>query len=358
MKHRNHTIFLTLSFWSIPLATDALASIGHESMIIPTCHVALQVSFQRAIRAARDSAELWEGLAAAYQALGRHSSALKSYNRALQLDPDRLYCLLQSGVLQHQLGEYNEALRLYDTALQVSPHNPVALLGAAESLLASAHVQSRLAAYGSAAERLQAAAQRANECIQHNSELQTAYRLLGDIELQHAAVIPLKAYENVKAASDASVSAADDAERCKDGDAFWRACGQCLEAQLAAMHRARWAYKRGLELQPKSSYLWSNVSSTYVQEMLLSRYFVQLGHPAANLAARKAAEEDKAALCGLYNSLLTSGGGSSDDSAAGALDKLQPVDAAATPVEMLVRCLRLQALQLRFLVVVILTACW
>lgn len=63
-----------------------------------------QASFQRAIRGEPNDAELWEGLGAAYQALSRHSSALKAYGRALELDGTRLYCLLQSGVLQYQMG--------------------------------------------------------------------------------------------------------------------------------------------------------------------------------------------------------------------------------------------------------------
>ena len=97
-------------------------------------------SFQRAVRAEPGSACLWEGLGAAYQALGRQTAALKSFTRALELDPSRLYSLVQAAALNHQLGALTQAGELYLRAVQLKPGHPPALLGAAEAKLASAQV--------------------------------------------------------------------------------------------------------------------------------------------------------------------------------------------------------------------------
>eukprot|EP00198_Chlamydomonas_reinhardtii_P011198 XP_001700535.1 predicted protein [Chlamydomonas reinhardtii] len=66
-----------------------------------------------ALRLSPDDAELWEGLASAYQALGRHTAALKSYGRALDLAPGRLYCRLQAAALSYQMGDMPAALAQY-----------------------------------------------------------------------------------------------------------------------------------------------------------------------------------------------------------------------------------------------------
>jgi superkiller protein 3 len=65
------------------------------------------VAYQTALKASLEDPLLWEGLGAAYQGLGRGTAALKSYIKALELAPGRLYCLLQSGTLLYQLGQHD-----------------------------------------------------------------------------------------------------------------------------------------------------------------------------------------------------------------------------------------------------------
>lgn len=116
-----------------------------------------------ACRSSPKSAELWEGLGAAYQALGRHASALKSYGRALQLDPERPYCLMCAGALDYMNGAYIAAAERYRAALQIVPQHPAALLGLAEVLLSSAGQHVAMGATGAAAVELQEAAQLAGK---------------------------------------------------------------------------------------------------------------------------------------------------------------------------------------------------
>lgn len=114
-------------------------------------------------RSSPKSAELWEGLGAAYQALGRHASAHKSYGRALQLDPERPYCLMSAGALDYMNGAYIAAAERYRAALQIVPQHPAALLGLAEVLLSSAGQHVAMGATGAAAVELEEAAQLAGK---------------------------------------------------------------------------------------------------------------------------------------------------------------------------------------------------
>jgi tetratricopeptide (TPR) repeat protein len=122
-------------------------------------------SYQAAIRSSPKSAELWEGLAAAYQALGRHASALKSYGRALELNPDRPYCLMSAGALDYMNGAYISAAERYRAALQLVPQHPAALLGLAEVLLSSAGQHVAMGAVGAAAVELSEAADLATAAV-------------------------------------------------------------------------------------------------------------------------------------------------------------------------------------------------
>ena len=134
-------------------------------------------------------AAAWEGLASCYQNLGRFTAALKAYTRALELQPGRPYariqvrmaraaevcwlivllrccsmlcsitypaatstCLpineLQCGTIHMALGSFAESTAQFEAALEIAPTHPAALLGAAESLAASAGVHSRQGALG------------------------------------------------------------------------------------------------------------------------------------------------------------------------------------------------------------------
>jgi len=71
------------------------------------------------LRASPKSAALWEGLAAAYQALGRHASALKSYGRALDLDAARPYSLMSAGLLEYMAGQQQPSSNRHPLSVQL-----------------------------------------------------------------------------------------------------------------------------------------------------------------------------------------------------------------------------------------------
>jgi len=314
-------------------AAAAAAAAGSPASAGPTAEAAADGAAAAAGNREADArlAGLWEGLAAAYQALGRHTAALKAYRRALELDAGRLYALLQAGSLVYQLGDYAQALTLYGRALDASPDHPCALLGAGEAALAAAHVAGRMGAFGAAAEHLASAADRARACAERHPALQTAWRLLGDVLLQHGAVAPLAQHRAERDAADAAAAAvvagADGAPASSAlaaaTEGVLAAVDAAGAAQLAAMGGARAAYARALALAPRAACVWANVASAYVQEAALAR---RLGPAAAATAAASsasgAADADEAALDRLFGQAAAAAAAAGATPAAAALPPL------------------------------------
>lgn len=63
---------------------------------------------------------------------------LQAYGRAIELEPRRLFSLVQSGLVLLALGDYKEAQGLLQSALEVDSQHVPALFAAAQLLLASA----------------------------------------------------------------------------------------------------------------------------------------------------------------------------------------------------------------------------
>ncbi len=230
-------------------------------------------AFQTAIRAAPERAELWEGLGAAYHGLGRHSSALKSYGRALELDPGRLYCLMQAALLEYQVANYAESAARYRAALAVQPGHVAALLGLVEVLLAAARQHGRLGALGAAAHELAEAAEAAAAAAAAHGNLATAWKLLGDVHAQHSVVNPKAVAEKLAAAKAAGArGAADAAAAAKEG----------VAARLGEVRRARRAYAAAAHLNPTQGTLWGDIATTLAAEAGLLR--LQPGCSASRVA--------------------------------------------------------------------------
>ena len=72
----------------------------------------------------------------------------QAYERAIELDPSRLYSTLRAGGLQLALGASGDAAALFEAALRLSPDHPAALLGMAQTLLEAARSSASLHATG------------------------------------------------------------------------------------------------------------------------------------------------------------------------------------------------------------------
>ncbi|GIM10969.1 hypothetical protein Vretimale_14543, partial [Volvox reticuliferus] len=218
-------------------------------------------NYQAAIRLEPADSELWEGLAASYQALGRHTAALKSYGRALELSPGRLFSRIQAAALYYQMGDMPAALSYYRMALTAAPGNAAALLGCGEVLFTAAALAARMGAAGAAAAALAEAEALAAHATSQYGNLQAGWKLLGDVRMQHAAV-PTLARVKV-AATHGSVTPLGIVS---DGDAAGAAVHEGLTAardRLAQLRAARRAYAAAVHLDPRVAGLWGDLGMSY-----------------------------------------------------------------------------------------------
>ena len=73
---------------------------------------------------------------------------VQAYGRAIDLDPARLFSLVQSGIILLSLGNASAGLERHRQALAAAPAHVPALCGAAETLLALAKMHSTQGATG------------------------------------------------------------------------------------------------------------------------------------------------------------------------------------------------------------------
>ncbi|KAF8069413.1 SKI3 [Scenedesmus sp. PABB004] len=236
---------------------------------------------QAAIRSAPKDACLWEALGASYQALGRHASALKALTRALELDPARPYALMACGALHYMAGAYEDAAAAYRGALALAPGHPAALLGLGEVLLASGCRHAAMGAAGAAALELGEAASRAGEAARGANNLVTAWKLLGDVQLQQHLLQP------------SAAAAADAPGGGGGGEPTVAAALVHLASRRGLLRSARRAYAHALALDPASGELWGDVALCYSYEAQLLQQLQPPGGapgaPAAAIAAARSA---------------------------------------------------------------------
>ncbi len=93
-----------------------------------------------AIRTLQRATELQPGFADAYVALGvararaeDDDAAMAALQKALELEPDNLYGMRNLGAVYARKEDYKTAIRLFDKCLAVAPGDPQTLLGAASA---------------------------------------------------------------------------------------------------------------------------------------------------------------------------------------------------------------------------------
>jgi len=109
------------------------------------------VSYDKAIAASPNEAELHLNRGIALYYLGRYKAAVASYDKADQLSPGDAGCLLRRGVALHKLNDYDRALANFDEALRIEPDNPFVHNARGETLACQTRYQDALAAFERAA---------------------------------------------------------------------------------------------------------------------------------------------------------------------------------------------------------------
>eukprot|EP00897_Mesotaenium_endlicherianum_P007151 jgi/Mesen1/6464/ME000033S05750 len=181
-------------------------------------------------------------LALAYQRLGRHTAALKAYGRGRKLQQQQgednsrqqgTFAVVQCGNIHLLLSAFAEAEECFREALAAAPGQVAAKYGLASALYGRAQqcVQSGAPAW--AASLLQEAEAPAGECAREHGHLESAWKLLGDIQLLSSQVTPHGA-RLVLGGGEKPMEPEGDHHRLKE----------------SAPARAVRSYKKGLHLRP------------------------------------------------------------------------------------------------------------
>ena len=233
-------------------------------------HEGAVVVLQTVLRAVPDSSAAWEALGAAYDALSKHSAALKAYRRAVDIESDfkhkpdggsgRVFASTQSGRIMHQMGAVSEAIAAYESALAVVPGHTAALLGLAAAELQRSYNDAAYApgsAIASAA-RAADAARTAAAAPGPDAPKRSAVKLLGD------ALLVIARCRDPAVAMDRGGTGRLDQSN-KSSSAVTRA----EDAETNAVHaarRARRAYARGVHLDPNTASAWRDLAGACAAE--------------------------------------------------------------------------------------------
>jgi superkiller protein 3 len=90
-------------------------------------------SFRNSLKYNTESVECWEGLGDAYLARGSYNSALKVFEKSVELNPLNNYAQLQIAKIKYVLQQYQESIADYEELLELMPDYIPALKGIAES---------------------------------------------------------------------------------------------------------------------------------------------------------------------------------------------------------------------------------
>jgi len=163
------------------------------SRLAPMCaragdHDGAVVALQAVLRVTPNDASTWEALGASYNALGRHSAALKAFEHALKLsdaagDGVREYAAAQTGFIHLALGSASDAINSYEKALSDGVDRVAALCGLASAQSSYAKDALRWGAIGRAAVSIRSAEAAASRALSAMGEsaTETAWKLLGDV---------------------------------------------------------------------------------------------------------------------------------------------------------------------------------
>ena len=91
--------------------------------------------FQKALRDNINDSACWEALGDAYMARGSYMSALKTFQKAAELNSGSIYPVYQIAAIKQLLGEYRQAVEAYENLLIHSPDYVPALKGPFTPLL-------------------------------------------------------------------------------------------------------------------------------------------------------------------------------------------------------------------------------
>ncbi|XP_018776123.1 SKI3 subunit of superkiller complex protein [Serinus canaria] len=138
------------------------------------------VDLQAALRADPKDSNCWESLGEAYFNRGSYSTALKSFRKASELNPELVYSVYRAAALEQILGKYENAIATYQQILKKTENYVPALKGLGECYLMLA--RSALDNYldRKAVDYIEQALEYFTRAVTHRPDVSCLWKLLGD----------------------------------------------------------------------------------------------------------------------------------------------------------------------------------
>ncbi|XP_004841751.1 tetratricopeptide repeat protein 37 isoform X2 [Heterocephalus glaber] len=160
-------------------------------------HSQAVADLQAALRADPKDFNCWESLGEAYLSRGGYTTALKSFTRASELNPESIYSVFKVAAIQQILGKYKEAIAQYQLIIKKKEDYVPALKGLGECYLLMA--KAALVDYldGRAIDYTEKALEYFTWALQHRADVSCLWKLVGDACTSLYAVSPTKVNINV-----------------------------------------------------------------------------------------------------------------------------------------------------------------
>ncbi|XP_066249141.1 superkiller complex protein 3 isoform X2 [Euwallacea similis] len=247
------------------------------------------------IRIQPENAHCWESLADAYFSNGAYTSALKCYQKALNLARTSLYSALQVAYIKKILGEYAEAQADFENILLNNSSYVPALKGLGETYLCRARECYKDQRIGTARDYAQKAANKLTLAVFQRSELTCLWKLLAN-SVHLVANLPEKYFFMKISFSFISATKSDESVLLEQEELFEIAIKfYCKAVSLAQDNPFFWHdlstcyldYARCLKNPDARSQYLDNALSTAQQCTLLNPGFWQHWNLLGNIALFK-----------------------------------------------------------------------
>ncbi|XP_073534422.1 superkiller complex protein 3 [Phyllobates terribilis] len=210
--------------------------VGQHSKAVSDLHAAL--------RADPKDPNCWECLGEAYLSRGGYSTALKSFMKASELNPDSMYSAYKIASIKQILGTYTEAVTEYQQILQKAGEYVPALKGLGECHLMLA--KGALADFldGKAVDVIEKGIEYLTRAVQQRPDLLCLWKLLGDSCSCLHLISPAKVRVHVMGA----IVGQNTAQKLLNKSEILELGGRC--------------YGRALKLQPSAN-IWYDLGISY-----------------------------------------------------------------------------------------------
>ncbi|XP_061389029.1 tetratricopeptide repeat protein 37 [Musca vetustissima] len=138
--------------------------LGLHYLNVNNCDEAIHC-FRTAIKHDVSCMIYWESLGDAYAARGSYNSAIRVYQKILEMQPDNVYAKLQMAIMKTTIRMYSEAIEDFDNLLKEHEDYLPALKGAAEAHIGLANFLNQENRYGRAKDHFQMAINMLQRCF-------------------------------------------------------------------------------------------------------------------------------------------------------------------------------------------------